>query len=209
MHVLGPAGGWTMCDTAKCGRGHCSEVQGPITTYKCTCDPGWSQPSLLNLTFDFAPCIIPHCTFDSSCYNVSLLPKAIPLPPDIDPCVAVNCGPGECKRGEGLSYSCECQDGYVNFLNSTSFPCVKNCVFGMDCSKLGIGPPSPPPPPSTAPLPPPGNHDSPAPPNGPKGNAPALLRRPPPKNRSINSSSSSRQLLLLLLLSVAMVQQLV
>ncbi|KAF8672780.1 hypothetical protein HU200_049231 [Digitaria exilis] len=175
-----------MCDTAKCGRGRCSEVQGPITTYKCTCDPGWSQPSLLNLTLDFAPCIIPHCTFDSSCYNVSLLPKAIPLPPDIDPCVAVNCGPGECKRGEGLSYSCKCQDGYVNFLNSTSFPCVKNCVFGMDCSKLGIGPPSPPPPPSTAPLPPPGNHDSPAPPNGPKGNAPSLLGRPH-KNRSINN----------------------
>ncbi|PUZ38981.1 hypothetical protein GQ55_9G240700 [Panicum hallii var. hallii] len=172
-------GGATICDTAKCGKGSCSEMPGPIpfvtTSYNCTCDPGWSQPRLLNLTpLPFAPCIIPDCGFDPACYNISLVPRGIPL---TDPCVAINCGPGECKRGEGLSYSCECQPGYVNFLNLTAFPCVKNSgVFGMDCSKLGIAPPpSPPPSPSTAPPPPPGNHDSSAPPTGPKGNAATAL----------------------------------
>ncbi|XP_039832612.1 uncharacterized protein LOC120693267 [Panicum virgatum] len=144
--------GQTICDTAKCGRGTCSEMPGvplPLftTSYNCTCDAGWSQPTLFNLPpFPFAPCIIPDCHFDAACYNISLIPKGIPL---TDPCVAINCGPGECKRGEGLSYSCVCEQGYVNFLNLTAFPCVKNCVFGMDCSKLLAPPPAPAP--STAP----------------------------------------------------------
>ena len=46
-------------------------------------------------------------------------------------CVAINCGAGECKRGEGLSYTCECQEGYVNLLNLTAFPCVKNCTCNL------------------------------------------------------------------------------
>ncbi|XP_039780636.1 neurogenic locus notch homolog protein 3-like [Panicum virgatum] len=166
-------GGQTICDTAKCGKGSCNEMPGwplPLftTSYNCTCDPGWSQPRLFNLTpLPFAPCIVPDCPFDPACYNISLVPRGIPF---TDPCVAINCGAGECKRGEGLSYTCECQEGYVNFLNLTAFPCVKNCAFGVDCSKLGVAPP-PAPTPSTAPPPlPPGNHDSSAPPTGPKGN---------------------------------------
>ncbi|CAN6323947.1 unnamed protein product [Urochloa humidicola] len=185
--TVAAAEGQTICDTAKCGRGTCSEVPAllPVTnSYKCTCDPGWSQPKAINFTFPFAPCIIPDCPFDSSCFNLSLAPpKGIPL---TDPCVAINCGPGECKKGDDLfSYSCECEQGYVNFLNLTAFPCVKNCAFGTSCSKLGI--PPPPPPPSTAP--PPGNHDSSAPPTGPKGSVP----------------SSGRLLQLMLILSLAMV----
>ncbi|NP_001145634.1 uncharacterized protein LOC100279121 precursor [Zea mays] len=142
----------TICDTAECGKGTCSEVPGilPVVmaSYKCTCDPGWSQPKLLNLTvLPFMPCIIPDCTFDSSCYNFSLFSlRGIPL---TDPCVIIDCGLGECRKGQGFSYTCECQPGYVNFLDQTYLPCVKNCSFGSDCSKQGIAPP-PAPPPSTA-----------------------------------------------------------
>jgi hypothetical protein len=62
-------GSSTICDTAKCGKGTCSEVPGiiPLLTasYKCTCDPGWEQPTLFNLAAPpFAPCIIPNCKSD-------------------------------------------------------------------------------------------------------------------------------------------------
>ena len=61
-----PDNGATICDTAKCGKGTCSEVPGIIplltSSYKCTCDPGWYQQMLSNLTvLNFAPCIIPDC----------------------------------------------------------------------------------------------------------------------------------------------------
>lgn len=49
-------------------------------------------------------------------------------------CVAINCGPGECKKGDGFSYSCECHPGYVNFLNLTGFPCVKKCTIAVSAS---------------------------------------------------------------------------
>ncbi|CAN6299380.1 unnamed protein product [Urochloa humidicola] len=173
------AAGETICDQANCGKGTCSEAPGIIplplsTSYKCTCDPGWTQPKAFNFTVPIAPCIIPNCSFDPACFNLSLgLPNGIPI---LDPCVAVNCGPGQCKKGTGWNYTCECDEGYVNFLNLTAFPCVKNCVFGMDCAGRGITlPPPPPPPPSTAPPP---------------GSVP----------------SSGRLLQLLLLLSLAMVQ---
>ncbi|OQU91756.1 hypothetical protein SORBI_3001G244000 [Sorghum bicolor] len=63
----GADNGATICDTAKCGKGTCSEVPGIIplltSSYKCTCDPGWYQQMLSNLTvLNFAPCIIPDCT---------------------------------------------------------------------------------------------------------------------------------------------------
>ncbi|XP_066341699.1 uncharacterized protein [Miscanthus floridulus] len=157
----------TICDTAECGKGTCSEVPGiiPLLTagYKCTCDPGWEQPKLLNVTvLPFAPCIIPDCTFDASCYNFSFLltpPKGIPI---TDPCVFVNCGSGECKKGDGMSYTCVCQQGCTNLLNLNMLPCMKNCSFGADCSKLGITPtgaPSPTTPTSTT-APPPGSASS-------------------------------------------------
>jgi hypothetical protein len=42
--------------------------------------------------------------------------------------VAVNCGPGECKKDEGFHYHCECEKGYRNMLNNTKFPCIDdNC----------------------------------------------------------------------------------
>lgn len=43
-------------------------------------------------------------------------------------CVIIDCGLGECRKGQGFSYTCECQPGYVNFLDQTYLPCVKNCM---------------------------------------------------------------------------------
>lgn len=63
-------GNSTICETAKCGKGSCSEAPGPIPVisagYQCTCDPGWSQPKAFNLTVPNAPCIIPNCKFTNS-----------------------------------------------------------------------------------------------------------------------------------------------
>ncbi|KAL6641098.1 hypothetical protein ACP70R_019279 [Stipagrostis hirtigluma subsp. patula] len=155
-------GDGSVCDTANCGKGKCAETPGIVpgtSSYKCECDPGWSQALKL---VPFAPCVVPNCTFDKACFNTSLPPpKEIP-PVPLDICAVVNCGEGGvCKKGDGLfAFSCECRPGYVNLLNLTAFACVKNCFFGKDCSALGLGPPpssAPPSPPSPAPS---GNHNS-------------------------------------------------
>ncbi|CAD6212634.1 unnamed protein product [Miscanthus lutarioriparius] len=75
----------TICDTAECGKGTCSEVPGiiPLLTagYKCTCDPGWEQPKLLfNLTVPFAPCIIPDCSFGADCSKLGITPTGATSP---------------------------------------------------------------------------------------------------------------------------------
>ncbi|KAJ1295515.1 hypothetical protein BS78_01G230100 [Paspalum vaginatum] len=160
---VAPTGGGNgttaMCDTVRCGMGRCSDRDLPwLVPYECICDPGWSQPKMADLPILIAPCFIPDCPFDSSCFNLSLAwPKGVPI---TDPCVAINCGDGgDCRKGQGLfnfTYSCDCHPGYVNFLNLTEFPCIKPCAFGSECSKLGIAGPPPAPAPSTAP----GNHHS-------------------------------------------------
>lgn len=81
MHVYVRADSSPICDTAECGKGTCSEVPGIIpevtTSYKCTCDPGWSQPKLLNLTvLPFMPCIIPDCKYLYSRLNLELVLRA-------------------------------------------------------------------------------------------------------------------------------------
>ncbi|XP_020399261.1 neurogenic locus notch homolog protein 3 [Zea mays] len=136
-----------ICDTAECGKGTCSEVPGIIpevtTSYKCTCDPGWSQPKLLNLTvLPFMPCIVPNCTFSSACFNPTVPMRSIPL---TDPCALVNCGQGgDCEKGAGSSYQCRCQPGLRNMFNLTSMPCIGgNCTFGADCARLGLDYPLP------------------------------------------------------------------
>ncbi|KAL6641097.1 hypothetical protein ACP70R_019278 [Stipagrostis hirtigluma subsp. patula] len=191
-------GGATICDTADCGKGSCSEAPGFIpgtVSYNCTCDHGWAKA----IDLPISPCTVPKCHFDASCFNITLAPpRGIPI---TDPCVAINCGPGECKKGEGFTYRCECQPGYVNLLNLTAFPCVKNCFFGMDCSTLGIGPP--PPSPAPSPAPPSGNHDTSgptAPPSATKGNATTASCTP----CSVSSQSLLRRLLLLVSLAMAL-----
>lgn len=42
-------------------------------------------------------------------------------------CHWVDCGGGSCNKTSMLSYSCECDAGYYNLLNVTSFPCYREC----------------------------------------------------------------------------------
>ncbi|KAF8722868.1 hypothetical protein HU200_022001 [Digitaria exilis] len=75
------AGGASVCDTANCGKGICTEVPLLPPNYECHCDPGWSHA--LNI-FPFSPCIIPNCNptlllilsstrfFGSDCYALGL-----------------------------------------------------------------------------------------------------------------------------------------
>uniref|UniRef100_K4AIC2 EGF-like domain-containing protein n=1 Tax=Setaria italica TaxID=4555 RepID=K4AIC2_SETIT len=137
------AGGKSICDEADCGRGTCIERLGWIpwrSSYKCDCDPGWNRAIKMVAS---SPCNVPECSFNSSCLNLALLlPRGIPFS---DPCVAVNCGSGECKKDEGFHYHCECEKGYANMLNNTKFPCIDDsCLMGMHCPALDD--PAPPPP---------------------------------------------------------------
>ncbi|CAN6299379.1 unnamed protein product [Urochloa humidicola] len=177
------AAGASICDTANCGRGNCTEMPGPIpgvNNYKCNCDPGWSHALEV---FPFSPCIVPDCPFHGDCFNNLSLPLPIGTLKDV--CAAVSCGAGgACKTGNlPFSYSCECQPGYANMLNLTTLPCVKNnCFVDKDCSALGLGPAPAPDPAapvshSTSPAPTTGGHDSSgttssAPPSGTKGSVP-------------------------------------
>ncbi|KAL5682974.1 hypothetical protein ACJX0J_009359, partial [Zea mays] len=145
------AGGASVCDTANCGKGNCSETPAPALLppgYECNCDPGWSH--VLEL-IPFSPCIVPNCSFDSACLKLNL--SQTPAPPT-DVCAVVSCGAGgACKAGAApFSYSCECRPGYANLLNLTALPCV-NCFLGSECYDLGLGPPPPAPAPLPAPAP--------------------------------------------------------
>jgi hypothetical protein len=86
-------------------------------------------------------------------------------------CELAYCGSGgTCKNGTGLSYHCECKEGFSNVLNMTTMPCfhecktkkqtlsnslmyIKPCVsvptpgiisgsYGANCAALGILPSS-------------------------------------------------------------------
>ncbi|OEL22815.1 hypothetical protein BAE44_0016166 [Dichanthelium oligosanthes] len=114
----------SVCDTANCGRGSCAEVPGLPPNYECRCDLGWSHALEL---FPFSPCIVPNCTFNGACLNLSLTPPTA-IPKDV--CAVVSCGVGgACRPGDAMfSYSCECRLGYANLLNLTALPCVKDCA---------------------------------------------------------------------------------
>ncbi|TVU31109.1 hypothetical protein EJB05_22780, partial [Eragrostis curvula] len=158
------AAGFSVCDNANCGKGNCSEVPGIIPTYKCQCDPGWSQavkfiPIFLLLCLWICQNVLHGlwCHFDTSCLNLT---KTFPPPgiPVTDICAAVDCGSsGTCKKGGGsvFAYRCECQPGSANLLNNNAMPCFRgNCKFEDDCAKLGLtNPPRSVPGPSPAPAP--------------------------------------------------------
>ncbi|CAN6305142.1 unnamed protein product [Urochloa humidicola] len=150
-------GGESICDQADCGRGTCVERLGWIpwrASYKCECDHGWNRAISMVAS---SPCNVPaDCSFNSSCLNLGLLlPRGIPFS---DPCVAVNCGQGECKKDEGFHYHCDCEKGFVNMLNNSKFPCIDdNCLMGMHCPALDDPAPPPPAPKASSTAAPPGS----------------------------------------------------
>ncbi|PAN51463.1 hypothetical protein PAHAL_9G596200 [Panicum hallii] len=133
----------SICSTVTCGKGNCTVAPGTLG-YRCECDPGWTQLHVGD-HLRFLPCVIPNCSIDSSCSNGSPAPAPTPLPPpknfSLDPCELAYCGTGgTCRNGSGLSYHCECKEGYSNLLNMTTMPCFHNCSIGADCSRIGILP---------------------------------------------------------------------
>ncbi|KAL6902392.1 hypothetical protein ACP4OV_005268 [Aristida adscensionis] len=133
----------SICKTVACGKGNCT-AQAGMPGYRCDCEPGWTQLHVAD-ELRFMPCVIPNCSIDRSCSKDSSPPAPTPLPSpknfSLDPCELAYCGTGgTCKNGSGLSYHCECKEGFSNLLNITSMPCFQNCSIGADCASIGILP---------------------------------------------------------------------
>ncbi|MED6119881.1 hypothetical protein PIB30_015831 [Stylosanthes scabra] len=132
-----------VCKEVKCGKGTCKPSQNSTFLFECECDPGWNQAFSSNddSAFNFLPCIVPNCTLNYSC---SKAPSPSPQKARqtnesiFDACHWVDCGGGSCNKTSTFSYACECDADYYNLLNSTAFPCYKQCALGMDCTNLGI-----------------------------------------------------------------------
>ncbi|KAM7509450.1 hypothetical protein LguiA_019903 [Lonicera macranthoides] len=116
--------------------------------YDCECYPGWAKPVVGPVTFP--SCFVPNCTLNLGCTGGAPSPQPfpvpLPLPPRLnisDPCGSTWCGDGVCLTN-GTSYTCQCNEGALNLMNSTSYPCLKPCSLGSDCYGLHLPlPPSP------------------------------------------------------------------
>ncbi|XP_019180813.1 PREDICTED: adhesive plaque matrix protein 2-like isoform X1 [Ipomoea nil] len=131
----------TVCKADVCGKGTCKASNGSFG-YECECDAGWKQTRSQNDTlFKFLPCIIPNCSLDFNCGEEAPAPapnRAVNSS-IFEPCHYADCGGGTCNKTSPLTFTCECKEGYYNLLNTTAFPCFKECALGMDCKDLGIG----------------------------------------------------------------------
>uniref|UniRef100_A0A0E0CVJ0 EGF-like domain-containing protein n=1 Tax=Oryza meridionalis TaxID=40149 RepID=A0A0E0CVJ0_9ORYZ len=145
--LLAPVIG-SMCKTVACGKGNCTAASG-FPGYRCECEPGWKQMHVGDQA-SFLPCVIPNCkgSIDRACSNTTApAPAPLPSPKNFslptDPCQLAYCGlGGTCKNGTGLSYHCECSEGFSNLLNITTMPCFQNCSIGADCASIGLSPSS-------------------------------------------------------------------
>ncbi|KAJ3673599.1 hypothetical protein LUZ60_005591 [Juncus effusus] len=143
-----------ICDRVGCGEGSCNASSDSMFGYECQCKPGWMQFHFSD-SLKFLPCVIPNCTINYSCFNQSIAPAPSPSSDRnfslFDPCTWAYCGGGKCKEtSNSVDHKCECDDGYSNLLNITSFPCYKTCSLGANCADLGLtvsnssaSPPSP------------------------------------------------------------------
>ncbi|XP_054821027.1 uncharacterized protein LOC129319939 [Prosopis cineraria] len=130
-----------ICKEVKCGRGACKS-SGNSSLYECECDPGWKQTRFSDDDkLKFLPCIVPNCSLEQSCTNAPspAQEKAKNTTGSIfDVCRWVDCGGGSCNKTSMFSYNCVCEAGFYNLLNTTAFPCFKECSLGLDCKNLGI-----------------------------------------------------------------------
>ncbi|KAM0857597.1 hypothetical protein ACQ4PT_048369 [Festuca glaucescens] len=136
--LLAPVMG-SLCKAVACGKGNCTVTSG-LPGYRCDCDPGWTQMHVGD-DLSFLPCVIPNCTIDRSCSNDTSAPSPAPSPKNFslspDPCELAYCGSGGiCKNGTGLSYHCECKEGFSNVLNMTTMPCFHECKTKRDITKF-------------------------------------------------------------------------
>ncbi|KAF0912937.1 hypothetical protein E2562_019505 [Oryza meyeriana var. granulata] len=141
--LLSPVIG-SICKTVACGKGNCTATS-EFPGYRCECDPGWTQMHVGD-ELRFLPCVVPNCSIDRACSNITApVPAPSPSPKNFslstDPCELAYCGSGgTCKNGTGLSYHCECHEGFSNLLNITTMPCFQNCSIGADCASIGLLP---------------------------------------------------------------------
>nr|XP_051185388.1 uncharacterized protein LOC127299464 [Lolium perenne] len=148
----------SVCDgVSSCGMGSCNEHLIPIlSAYVCDCYPGWHR--LLPIPTS-APCYIPFCPTDFTCYIPT--PKFPPIGSNVtlNPCLFMDCGPeGTCVEEKDKPLRCQCKQGATNSLNDPSLPCIKGCVIGKDGCPVPTPPPPPPSPPSSSPsMAPPGS----------------------------------------------------
>ncbi|XP_050374126.1 uncharacterized protein LOC126791707 [Argentina anserina] len=132
-----------VCKGVECGKGTCKPSSSSTFFFECQCDPGWKQIISENSTdhFKFLPCVIPNCDLDYSCADAPapVSDKSNKANTSVfDPCYWVDCGGGTCNKRSKLAYNCECGEGYYNLLNTTTFPCLKECSIGVNCANLGI-----------------------------------------------------------------------
>ncbi|KAK6913979.1 hypothetical protein RJ641_021300 [Dillenia turbinata] len=134
-----------VCKEIYCGKGNCKAESNATFFFVCECDAGWKQTldSDLNSNLRFLPCVIPNCTLDYTCQNTnSSYPAQTEEKPTntsvFDPCYWTYCGGGTCNRTSRFALRCECSEGYANLLNTSYFPCFRDCSFGVDCKNLGF-----------------------------------------------------------------------
>ncbi|XP_020591709.1 uncharacterized protein LOC110032418 [Phalaenopsis equestris] len=138
-----------ICKAVDCGKGICKVSQNHTFGFMCECNAGWNQFNGSE-HFSFLPCVIPQCTISSSCFKNSPAPTPAPapLPPPpsnlslFNPCTWSFCGTGDCARTSTFEHRCDCDAGYSNLLNVSSFPCYQECAIGGDCVNLGISVPN-------------------------------------------------------------------
>ncbi|KAJ7954842.1 Neurogenic locus notch-like protein [Quillaja saponaria] len=132
-----------VCKQVVCGKGTCKPSKNStFSLYECECEPGWKQVrSAHDNHLKFLPCIVPNCSLNYSCMKTPspVQEKSTRANESIiDPCYWTDCGGGSCNKTSMFSYKCECDAGYYNLLNTTAFPCYKECATGVGCSDLGI-----------------------------------------------------------------------
>ncbi|CDY36866.1 BnaC08g09810D [Brassica napus] len=131
-----------ICKAVVCGKGKCKASSNGTFKHECECDNGWKQ---FDHNLKFLPCVTPNCKisipislltlcvyiyiyiyiyiYDSRCFFIV--------------CHWMNCGEGICKKKNLFLYSCECREGYSNFMNIATSPCFKQCALGQDCLNPG------------------------------------------------------------------------
>ncbi|XP_077240182.1 uncharacterized protein LOC143881070 [Tasmannia lanceolata] len=139
---------FNVCETAVCGEGNCRISSNNTFGFACECNRGWTQFHIAD-HLQFLPCVVPNCTFNSSCTRavtpVTPSPATSPEPTNhsfFDPCEWAYCGEGSCQKTSTSTFfkhTCECNQGYSNLLNITSYPCFSECSLGAECADLGIG----------------------------------------------------------------------
>ncbi|XP_073046941.1 uncharacterized protein [Primulina eburnea] len=130
------------CEENLCGKGNCTVSKNGTFGYECACERGWRQArSEDDDDLKFLPCVIPNCTLNYTCANIPSPVQNKSKEANIsifDPCFWTDCGGGTCNKTSPFTFACECEEGYYNLLNSTAFPCYKQCSIGGNCQNLGL-----------------------------------------------------------------------